>query len=695
MQNYTAQLWNSSKAPSQQQLDYLMQLSERVMVLGKELQKTSGDFKNFWAQNPDAVRGIDFHEDDTVRTAMERYAQTTATASTSKYEFTGFDNNKLQYKLTDVEGKVRNVTLVWDELYQKIAIVSDKSVVALDPLVAKIEKYKQVVADAKANEYLLDKDDAKFNASLQEIEVLQQKVKEGAATYEELEAARRRAVKLGSDAEKLAKKNEKLYAGTNELRSAERQNTKILGTLPEAFDKETSSQFQAYQKTYDDLIAKHQKFADKHKLANVEIQKELQRDAAAVQKLGKQFLASANEAEKLQEYVDNSGSFRNKQGKEIQLGGVKEVSSQEMQNLNVAMRAYAKEVLGAELAHAKFNPTTQQLTGVIRQNNRVVSDMVVKYNEATGQMYLFQKQERESLSGLPGLLHGLKEKSKAIVQYLASMTSIYRVFGMLRQGLTYVKEIDLALTELKKVTDETEQSYDKFLDTASSIGARLGSTIAEVTQATATFVKLGYEMKVATEMAEAALVYKNVGDNIASAEDAADSIISTLKGFGLEASEAMRIVDRFNEVGNRFAITSQGLGEALRLSASALNEGGNSLDESIALITAANEVVNDPSSVGTALKTLTLRLRGSKTELEEMGEDVTDMAKTTSQLQAKLLALTGGKVDIMLDSNTFKNSTQILREMAAAWEDMNDIQRASALELMGGRLLPLCIEICA
>ena len=112
------------------------------------------------------------------------------------------------------------------------------------------------------------------------------------------------------------------------------------------------------------------------------------------------------------------------------------------------------------------------------------------------------------------------------------------------------------------------------------------------------------------------------------------------------------------------------------MSASALNEGGNSLDESIGLITAANEVVNDPSSVGTALKTLTLRLRGSKTELEEMGEDVTDMATTTSQLQAKLLALTGGKVDIMLDANTFKNSTQILREMADAWGDMNDIQRA-------------------
>lgn len=87
----------------------------------------------------------------------------------------------------------------------------------------------------------------------------------------------------------------------------------------------------------------------------------------------------------------------------------------------------------------------------------------------------------------------------------------------------------------------------------------------------------------------------------------------------------------------------------------------------------------------TALKTLTLRLRGAKTELEEAGLETENMAITTASLQKKLLALTGGKVDIMLDTNTFKSSTQILREMATAWEDMTDIQQAAALELMGGK----------
>lgn len=123
----------------------------------------------------------------------------------------------------------------------------------------------------------------------------------------------------------------------------------------------------------------------------------------------------------------------------------------------------------------------------------------------------------------------------------------------------------------------------------------------------------------------------------------------------------------------------------MQRSASALFEAGNTLDESIALITGANTVVQNPEQVGTALKTLALRLRGAKVELEEAGEDVEGMAESTSQLQAKLKALTHGRVDIMLDADSFKNTTQILREMAGAWEYMTDIERASALELMGGK----------
>ena len=114
-------------------------------------------------------------------------------------------------------------------------------------------------------------------------------------------------------------------------------------------------------------------------------------------------------------------------------------------------------------------------------------------------------------------------------------------------------------------------------------------------------------------------------------------------------------------------------------------EAGNTIDESIGLITAANSVVQNPETVGTAMKTLSLRIRGAKVELEDAGEDVDGMANSVSELQKKLLALTGGKVNIMLDENTFKSTTEILREMSTIWDDMTDVNRAAALELLGGK----------
>jgi hypothetical protein len=70
------------------------------------------------------------------------------------------------------------------------------------------------------------------------------------------------------------------------------------------------------------------------------------------------------------------------------------------------------------------------------------------------------------------------------------MALFSRATQELRKGIQYVREIDLALTELKKVTDETEESYDKFLDTAAKTADKVGSTIQKVVSSTADWARL-------------------------------------------------------------------------------------------------------------------------------------------------------------------------------------------------------------
>lgn len=263
-----------------------------------------------------------------------------------------------------------------------------------------------------------------------------------------------------------------------------------------------------------------------------------------------------------------------------------------------------------------------------------------------------------------------------------SLTGLIHQF---REMVNVVKDIDSAMTELRKVTDETDITYANFLDGAAVRAQNLGATISDTVSATADFARLGYDIDLSSEMADAALVYKNVGDGIEDIGTASESIISTMQAFRDEAHSAMSIVDRFNEVDNKFAITALGVGEALTRSASAMAAANNTLDESIALITAANTVVQNPEHVGTTLKTVSMYLRAAKTEAEEAGESTDGMAASVSELRESLLALTGGKVDIQIDEDTFKSTYQIMDELSQIWDTLTDISQANILEMIGGK----------
>ena len=134
---------------------------------------------------------------------------------------------------------------------------------------------------------------------------------------------------------------------------------------------------------------------------------------------------------------------------------------------------------------------------------------------------------------------------------------------------------------------------------------------------------------------------------------------------------------------NNYAVSSDGIATALQDSASALMEAGNNLEQSVALVAAANKIVQDPNSVGSALRTISLRLRGTSVEvLEELGEETDGAVASVSKLQKKIGALTG--VNILTESGEYKDTYTILREIGEVWEGMNDVDQAALLELMAG-----------
>lgn len=269
------------------------------------------------------------------------------------------------------------------------------------------------------------------------------------------------------------------------------------------------------------------------------------------------------------------------------------------------------------------------------------------------------------------------------LKYLASFFLTTAIYSGAQKIYQSVLNIDTAMTELRKVTDATETEYIQFMDGAIERANRLGTSVKEVVQASSDYARLGYTIDEASELADSAIIYKNVGDGLSGIDQATEHLISTMKAFDIEAEDAMRIVDVFNEVANNFPTSAADIGEGLQRSAASLSAAGNSLEESVAIFTAAQAIQQDADVVGTALKTMAMRLRATKTELEEAGEYTEGMANSVSELRDKVLALSG--VDIMLDEDTYKSTFQILKEISKVWDELKNKEQASLLELLFGK----------
>ena len=278
----------------------------------------------------------------------------------------------------------------------------------------------------------------------------------------------------------------------------------------------------------------------------------------------------------------------------------------------------------------------------------------------------------------------LKERATGLnAQFLARYFSWEDWIRYTRELAQNVVEIDSALTELRKVSDASNERLQQSFEKSAKTAQELGSTISDVIGVTSDWARLGYNVDEAEELARVTTLFQTVGDNM-TAEDTSSYLISTMQGFQLATDQAERIADKYNEVANNFAIDTAGIGEALKRSAASFNAANTDLSQAIALVTATNTVVQDPSSVGTLWKTLSARIRGAKTELVELGEEEDEFTQTTSKLQNLVKSLTGFDI-LEEDGKTFKSIYDIIIGIGKEWQNLTDIEQASLGEALAGK----------
>lgn len=264
--------------------------------------------------------------------------------------------------------------------------------------------------------------------------------------------------------------------------------------------------------------------------------------------------------------------------------------------------------------------------------------------------------------------------------WLTVSQAIMYAVRTVKQMVSAAVEVESAMNQIQIVTGASDSQMESFLTRSIALAKELGQSVTDVASSIETFARLGYGMNESAGLAKYANIMANVGNT--DVDTATTGITSIIKGYEMDASDAEHVSDVLVKVGQEYAISAEELMAAFQRGGAALHASGTDFEKSAALFAATNASLQNAETTGTMWKTVSARIRGATTELEEMGEETDGLAQGLSKYREEIIALSG--VDIMKDENTYKDMYDIFVQLAEVWDNMEDVSQSRVAEILGG-----------
>lgn len=269
----------------------------------------------------------------------------------------------------------------------------------------------------------------------------------------------------------------------------------------------------------------------------------------------------------------------------------------------------------------------------------------------------------------------LKDSLATMIKYQLAYKIINETVQAIKNMINAVCELDADLTEFNKVADLSAEQLEKFADKAYDAADKIGRTGQDMIEAATEFKRAGKDLETSLEMGNAALVMTNVADGIDQTSDAAGTLISVLNGFNMEDSDVMSVVDKMNSVSNQSPVGFDNLADGLERVSGTMSQAGNSLDETIGMLTGGFTQLRNMEKVSSGLITISQRLRA-------VDEDGNAIDGLSAELQDSF-----GSIGVTIQdvNGELRSTYAILSDYAKVFPTLTSEQRQYFGELAAGK----------
>jgi len=246
----------------------------------------------------------------------------------------------------------------------------------------------------------------------------------------------------------------------------------------------------------------------------------------------------------------------------------------------------------------------------------------------------------------------------------------------IRAAVSNVKELNTIKTNIQMASNTSGFEVDGMFQSYNKLAKDLKSTTIAVAEASNEFIRMGESVANTDTLITNSQMLSKIG--MINSADAAQYLISSMKGYQISAKDSVTIVDKLTSVDMEAAVSAGELAEAMSKTANLARVSGVSMDNLIGYISEVAEVTQKSASVvGTSFQSIFSRMGNIKLNKfidDDTGEDLSDVEAVLGRLGIKLRE----------NETTFRDFDDVLKETASRWGEYTDVEKNSIAVALGG-----------
>lgn len=254
----------------------------------------------------------------------------------------------------------------------------------------------------------------------------------------------------------------------------------------------------------------------------------------------------------------------------------------------------------------------------------------------------------------------------------------------IQQVYQNILKLDEAMTNLRIVTGSNIEQAKSMMNAYNDLAMQLGTTTQAVAQSAAEWLRQGYSVSEANELIKSSTYLSRLG--FMDMNQSVTALTSVMKGFRIEATDSMDIVDKLTQLDAKYATTAGDIATALSRTSAVAREAGLDLDQTAAALTTMIDVSQqDASSVGNAFRTILARYGNVKaTAFTSLVGDSDDVDDTNSSINDTEKVLGAIRIKIRSSSSDMRDFDDVMDELADKWVTLTDVEKNAVSTALAG-----------